>query len=219
VVASSVSFSSLLTVAVLGVMGFRLVTGLRVSRTGRGREVVAAVRTRAGWRHVWPVPLVLIAVLAVATPLLAVPVLRWGWWSALGGEGNPVFGSSDATSGTVWEWLIPLVFISLLVPALPLFANAEERMFRTGAEEWTRGRRVAKTLQFGLIHAVIGIPIGAALALSVGGAYFMLVYLREFRATGSTAESTLESTTAHAVYNLAIIGLVVVAVAATAAGW
>jgi hypothetical protein len=219
VVASSVSFSSLLTVAVLSVMGFRLVTGLRVSRTGHGRDVVTAVRRRAGWRHVWPVPLVLASVLAVATPLLEVPWLRWGWWSALGGEGNPVFGSNDATSGTVWEWLIPMVFIALLVPALPLFANAEERMFRAGAEEWSLGHRVLKTAQFGLVHALIGIPIGAALALSVGGAYFMVVYLRAFSATGSRADATLESTTAHAVYNLAIIGLVVVAVIAAAAGW
>ena len=54
-----------------------------------------------------------------------------------------------------------------VLPALPLFAHAEERMFRAGAEHWTTRRRVFKTLQFGLIHALIGIPISAA-------AYFFL---------------------------------------------
>ena len=131
-------------------------------------------------------PFVLAGVLLVAIPLLMVPPLRWGWWSALGGDGNPVFGSSTTTAGTVWEWLIPLVFMALVVLALPLFANAEERMFRMGAQRWSTRQRVLKVVQFGLIHAVIGIPIGVALALSVGGAYFMAVYLRSYALTGAS---------------------------------
>ena len=79
-------------------------------------------------------------------------------------------------------------------------------------------RRVVKTVQFGLVHALIGIPIGAALALSLGGAYFMVVYLREYRSTGSTRSATLESTTAHTVYNGVIIGIVCIAVIAVAVG-
>ncbi|MEX0848439.1 MAG: hypothetical protein WD023_11740, partial [Ilumatobacteraceae bacterium] len=51
--------TTLLTIAVLGFMGVRLVGGLRVARSGRGRLVVLAVRSRIGWRHVWPVPVVL----------------------------------------------------------------------------------------------------------------------------------------------------------------
>ena len=218
-VAASFDFSTLVTLAVLGFMGVRLVTGVRVSRSDAGRSVVAQVRGRIGWHHVWPVPLVLGAVVAVAAPLMMLPGLRWGWWSAFGGQGNPVFGSSEATSGTVWEWLVPAAFMMLLLPALPLFAHAEERIFRMGAEHWSRGRRALKTLQFGLVHAVIGIPIGAALALSIGGLYFMWAYLRAYRHTGSSVQATLESTAAHTVYNAMIIGLVVVGVALTAAGW
>jgi uncharacterized membrane protein len=63
-----------------------------------------------------------------------------------------------------------------------------------------------------MVHALIGIPLGAALALSIGGAYFMWVYLRAFAATGSTQAATLESTTAHTVYNGVIIGLVYITV-------
>ena len=102
----------------------------------------------------------------------------------------------------------------LVIAALPLFANAEERMFRTGcASTGAPRRRVLKTVQFGLIHAVIGIPIGVALALSVGGAYFMSVYLRSYRADGKCcSEATLESTRAHTAYNAMIIVVVAVAV-------
>lgn len=208
--------SNLLSVVVLAVVGIRLVQAVKLSRSNRGRSLSREIWTRIRWRHIWPVPFVLAGVLLVAIPLLMVPALRWGWWSALGGDGNPILGSSDTTAGTVWAWLIPLVFMALVVAALPLFANAEERMFRSGAQRWSTRRRVVKVLQFGSIHALIGIPIGVALALSVGGAYFMSVYLRSYATTGSANEATLESTRAHTAYNALLIVAVAVAVAVDA---
>jgi hypothetical protein len=205
--------SNLLSFVVLAVVGARLVQAVTLSRSSRGRTLSRLVWTRLRWRHFWPVPFVLGGVLLVAIPLLMIPALRWGWWSALGGDGNPVFGSSTATTGTLWEWLLPLMFMTLVLAALPLFANAEERMFRAGAEFWSRGQRALKVLQFGLIHAVIGIPIGVALALSVGGTYFMYVYLRSYASTGSSNEATLESTRAHTAYN----ALIIISVAAVVA--
>jgi len=156
--------------------------------------------------------------MGVATLLVQIPGLDWGWWTALGGQGNPVFGSSDATAGTVLEWLIPIVFVSLLLPALPLFAFAEEQMFRTGAEHWSLQRRALKVVQFGMVHALIGIPIGVAMALSIGGAYFMWVYLHRYGRTRSSNDATLESTTAHTVYNGAIIVVVLISFISLALG-
>ncbi|MBI4932682.1 MAG: hypothetical protein HY828_02315 [Actinobacteria bacterium] len=204
--------ADIVTYAVLGFMGVRLVSGLRTSRSASGKLLVVDVVRGIRWRHVWPVPFVLPIVLTAATVLMSVPALSWGWWSAFGGDGNPVFGSSDTTVGTAWEWIIPMVFMCLLLPALPLFAYAEERLFRLGAERWSWPRRVFKVLQFGLVHAIIGIPIGAALALSLGGAYFMAVYLRSWHRSPSRREATLESTRAHTVYNGFIVVLVLVAV-------
>jgi hypothetical protein len=209
--------SNVLSVFVMAVVGLRLVQAVTLSRTEGGRSLSREVWTRIRWRHIWPVPFVLGGVLLVAIPLLMVPPLRWGWWSALGGDGNPIFGSSSTTSGTPWAWLIPLVFMCLVVLALPLFANAEERMFRSGAQRWSKRRRVLKVVQFGAIHALIGIPIGVALALSVGGAYFMAVYLRAYRVTRSGHEATLESTRAHTAYNALIIVTVAIAVVIAAA--
>jgi hypothetical protein len=208
--------SNVLSVVVLAVIGVRLVQAVKLSRSARGRSLIREVWLGLRWRHVWPVPFVLAGVLAVAIPLLMIPPLRWGWWSAIGGDGNPVFGSSSTTAGTFWSWLIPSVFMALVLLALPLFANAEERMFRMGAQRWSTRRRAVKVIQFGLIHAVIGIPIGVALALSVGGVYFMVVYLRAFRRTGSSTEATMDSTRAHTAYNAVIIVTVAVAVAVDA---
>jgi hypothetical protein len=211
------SITTAVTYGVLGLVGVRLVSGARVGFSSRGRSTSLLVVQRISWRHLWPIPIVLTGVLTAAVALMSLPVLSWGWWSALGGEGNPVFGSSDATSGSALEWIIPIVFMALLLPALPLFAMAEERMFRAGAEHWSWGRRALKTLGFGLIHAVIGIPIGAALALTIGGAYFMAVYLRRFSATGSRTDAVYESTAAHTAYNATIIVVVILALLATVA--
>ena len=209
-------WSNVLSVVVLVVVGLRLVQAVTVSRSSHGRSLSRAVWTRIRWRQIWPVPFVLTGVLVVANLLLMVPPLRWGWWSAIGGAGNPIVGLSSTTNGTVWSWLIPVVFMALVVAALPLFANAEERMFRSGAQHWSTRRRVLKVVQFGAIHALIGIPIGVALALSVGGAYFMSVYLRAYALTGSSHEATLESTRAHTAYNALIIVTVALAVAVDA---
>ena len=208
----SQQLTNIATIAVLAFMGYRLVGGVRVARSGNGRVLARSIVRGIRWRHLWPVPFVLSVVIAVATGLMMVPGLSWGWWTALGGDGNPVFGTSSTTAGTVWEWLIPLVFMSLLIPALPLFAHAEERIFRAGAEHWSGRRRALKVVQFGMVHALIGIPIGAALALSLGGAYFMVVYLRQYRQWHSTELATLESARAHTAYNGVIIAVVLITV-------
>jgi hypothetical protein len=207
-----------LTVGVLGFVGFRLVTTAHHSFTATGRETTRPILAGIRWRHVWPAPLVLTVVVIVASLLLLVPGLDWGWWTAIGGEGNPVTGTTDQTAGTPLAWIIPVVFLLLLLPAIPLFALAEEGAFRRGCERWTWPRRVRRTIEFGLAHALIGIPIGVALALSCGGAYFMWSYLRSYRRHHLQAEAVLESARAHAVYNALIVLLVLTTVVLIATG-
>ena len=218
-----------LTVAVLVFFLYRIATALRATLTSaaarrRWVEIVAGLRLR----HFAPVPLVLMAVMALATLLLAVPGLDFGWWTAIGGLGNPVTGSSARTQGTPLEWIVPLVFLTLLIPVLPLFAEREEQMFRAGAEDDSWPGRAWRCIQFGLVHAIVGVPIGVALALSAAGAYFTGWYLRAYRrATSGDADvnaslvvatltrrrvdirarqaAVLESTRAHVAYNLLIV--------------
>ncbi len=116
-----------LTVGVLAFVGFRLAGAARHSFTAAGRSQTLPIVRGIRWHHVWPAPIVLTLVLVVASVLLLMPGLDWGWWSALGGAGNPVTGTTEQTSGTPLEWIVPIVFLALLLPAIPLFALAEER--------------------------------------------------------------------------------------------
>ena len=206
----------LLTVAVLAFVGFRLADAARQTLSSRGHvwRLVAGLRPR---HFVLAVP-VLAAVLAVATPLLAVPGLDFGWWTAIGGEGNPAVGvgRESATPG-VLATIIPVVFITLLLIGLPLLVEGEEWVFRRGAEFRSRAANARRAVLFGLVHALIGVPIGVALALSVGGFYFTWAYLRAWRATGSEDAALAESTRAHLAYNLVIATIVIVALATGAA--
>ena len=161
-----------LTVLVLGFVGARLVASARAAVRSselrrRTLDIVRDVRPA----HVLRALPVLAVVLVLASLSLAVPVLRTGWWTAIGGTGNIVTGATDRTRGTPLAWLVPALFLALLVPLLPLFAEREEQIFRAGAESWSFWRRVRRGLEFGLAHVIMGIPIGVALALSVGGWY------------------------------------------------
>lgn len=195
-----------LTVAALGWVGSNLVVSARRAFRLRAHVVDLLVGLRP--RHLWPAPFVLASVVAVFALAWLVPALRFGWWTLLGGQGNVVFGTTDQTQGTVFEVLIPVVFVLLLLPALPLLVEAEERRFRFGAEGWSTGRRALRGLQFGLLHLVVGIPVAAALGITVAGWWFTRVYLRAFRASGSAGEALAESTRAHLGYDLVVIGLV-----------
>lgn len=202
-----------LTLAVLGFVGVRIFNGTRLLGRRDVRDHVLEIVRGLRLRHFllcWPV---FIAVVLVAYALLQAPGLSWGWWSAIGGVGNPVVGSSTRTSGTPLEWIVPVVFLTMLVPALPLFAESEERMFRLGAEHKTWPRRIRRAVEFGLVHCLIGIPIGVGLALSVGGLYFTWAYLRVLRKTDSPTDAVMESTRAHLGYNLTVFVIVGVALA------
>jgi hypothetical protein len=202
-----VTIIDLLTVAVLAVVGVRLFEAARTSVEAHSKTLAVVRGLR--WRHfVRAVPIVVLIVLT-AWVLIQLPVLSFGWWSMIGGEGNPVVGVTERDYGIV-SVVIPLFFIGLLIVGLPLLVSREEWVFRKGAERRGTANNVARSLVFGAAHAVVGIPIGAALALSIGGLYLTGCYLEGWRDTRSQTGALMESTRAHLAYNLTIIALVLV---------
>ena len=205
------SILDLLTVAVLAVVGVRLFEAARTSIEARGKalSVVRGLRSRHFTRAV----LIVLLIVPTAWALIQLPVLSFGWWSMIGGEGNPVVGVTERNYGIV-SIVIPLFFIGLLIVGLPLLVSREEWVFRRGAERRGTIDNIARSVLFGLAHAVVGIPIGAALALSIGGVYLTWCYLEGWRETRSQTMALLESTRAHLAYNLTIIVLVLVSLLA-----
>lgn len=200
--------SNLLLLAVLGFIGFRLVDVARASLHARAHvlELVSGLRPR----HFLLAGPTLVAVVGAAGALYQVPFMRFGWWSAIGGQGSPILGVTSSGAGPQLPFLdmLPLVFVSLLILGLPLLVEGEEQIFRRGAE--TRGWRanLARAFLFGISHAAIGVPLAAATALSLGGLYLTGAYLWAWRATGSATAALAEATRAHLAYNLVILVIV-----------
>ena len=194
-------------------MGLRLVTGLRaLAQRPRAARSSCAIVSGIAWRHVWPVPLVLAAVLvAVASVLMQVPGLDWGWWSAFGGDGNPVFGSTDLDRRHGVGVGCPARVHRAADPR-----PAAVRLRRGAAvphaapSGGTGGGAWSRCVQFGLVHALIGIPIGAALALSSAAPTSCGRTCARYRWIPSADEATLESARAHTVYNGVIVTLVAI---------
>jgi hypothetical protein len=207
----AVSVLDLLMVAVLAVVGVRLFEAARTS-VGAHRKTLGVVQGLR-WRHfVRAVPIVVVIV-STAWVLIQLPVLSFGWWSVIGGEGNPVVGVTEEDYGIV-SVVLPLFFIGLLIVGMPLLVAREEWVFRRGAEARGTAMNVGRSLMFGLAHAVIGIPIGAALALSISGLYLTRCYLEGWKETRTQTGALLESTRAHLAYNLTIITLVLASLVA-----
>ncbi len=187
---------------VLALLVFRASQSLRnprqriVLRGIRPRHFALALRVLAG---------VLIAVLMLLAPNT---VLRWGWWESLGGTGNVIFAQSSHPAEWISRVALPILIVIALLVSLSLFALHEERAFRRGDEARGTGERLWRSLLFGLAHLVMGIPIGAALGLGVGGFGFSQAYRRRWRESGSRLQSVLESARVHLAYNLMLVSLV-----------
>ena len=88
---------------------------------------------------------------------------------------------------------VGIAFLILLLLNMPRLAQREEEIFREGTKNWLHG--IWKSLTFGLVHCLVGVPLGVGFALSIGGLWFTYQYFK-----GGVPLSTLH----HATYNLII---------------
>jgi hypothetical protein len=195
-------------------VGVSLFAGARPLGRAEVRAHIADIARGLRGRHFllcWPT---LAAVAVAAVALLQVPGLSWGWWSSLGGVGSPIFAVNDKTGTNPASLIVPVLFAAMLIPALPLFAESEERKYRLGAEHLSTWGRAKRGVQFGLVHCIIGVPIAVGLALSIGGWYFTWCYLRGYRRSGGSPVAAMtESTRAHLAYNITILAVIAVSLA------
>lgn len=179
---------------------------------------------RRGWGHarrIRPVHVisnlpVLFATMLLAALLVKIPVLSWGWWSALGGEGNIMLGrTKDQGGGSAVADVVGLALLVVFAAAVPALALSEEQVFRRGSEQRGRGQRLRWAVGFGLLHSIMGIPIGVSLALGLGGLWFTGRYLTGWRAARDAGlperacadAGELRSTVHHIAWNWTLLGI------------
>lgn len=121
---------------------------------------------------------VLALIIGVALALLKAwpQVMGWSWLKLLATpQEGPTAGQNVLMSGLKipgFAWIF-LILFGLNVPRLAL---NEEYAFRKRAK--TPSKIAWSSLRFGMMHCFVGVPIGFGLALSIGGLWFSLQYLR-----------------------------------------
>jgi hypothetical protein len=200
----SALFTTMVSCAVAAMYTQHAYHGARSPRT-------RALWRRLRWRHLAVGGATLVAVILVGGALFNLaPPLRWGWWTALGGEGSVVFAKTQpGTQSAPWiVQLIPLWMLGMLLLAMPRMVLWEERRFRRGAERFDRRARFTTPAYFGLMHAVMGIPLAFALALGVTGWVLQDRYLR-VQVRYGRVRAMREATATHLAYNGLILAILI----------
>lgn len=146
-----------------------------------------------------------------------VPPLRFGWLVWLAGRASSTDTGEVVETSPVF-WVVIGVFLCVFFVFVPTFARNEELAFRLDHVWSPMLTRLWSSLKFGLIHLLMGIPIAAALALSVAGHIFLLVARRAAKASRlqDPLESALvgvdESAKVHAAHNYIAVTVMFVSV-------
>lgn len=158
---------------------------------------------------------VLAATVVIGVVLSRVPGLSYGWmhlFYAKGGNAlmQPVLAGSK--SDLAWVRLLPLAFLAALTLAVPFLAHMEEEAFRHGVVEWPRIAR--RSVVFGLIHCIVGIPIAFGLALIASGMFYGYQYKRAFErevqhvsVRQAAEEALMVSTAYHTLWNTLVCAI------------
>jgi hypothetical protein len=138
-------------------------------------------------------------------------ILAWGWWNAVGGTGNPSLSANNMMP-TFIRIPFQIFMITFAVVVLPVMAELEEDIFRKGSEHRGPWKRFVAAFLFGMVHCLIGVPIGAGIAITVAGLYYTAAYLREYKRTENQVLALAASSRAHLAYNVVVITVLLVAI-------
>lgn len=188
----------LATVVRLAIAGWILVALGRASRGAWAhRRLVTTIWSRVRPVHVVGGAGLLVAVVVAASALISgVPGMGLGLGSLVGTTGNAVFApleeavarTGPPAAGDV-DWALLLLATGFLLPLvvlLPWLAFVEEEVFRAGLEDASLLTEMRSAMVFGLLHLVMLVPLGAALA--VGGCGY--VYGRVYRTAHARSDGT-----------------------------
>ena len=143
---------------------------------------------------------VLVVTISIGVTLYSVgpSILRWSWLMLLQSpkDKTPVTNLNLAGANIPY---FGIFFLLMLFLNLPRLARREEEMFREGTKDWPDA--VPRSLKFGLMHCLVGVPIGFGLCLAIPGMWFTRQYFQ-----GGVDKATLY----HAVNNMLIVGLLII---------
>jgi hypothetical protein len=200
--------------AVVGFVAVQLYQAARSTLMQKAWTMARGIKIR----HFFANLPMLASTMVVAAIFLFIPGLSWGWWSMFGGEGSILLGRvQDGEESRAIVSMISAFLMSAFIVVVPPLAMREEQIFRMGSERRAPKDRITNAVFFGLLHSVMGIPIGVALALSLGGIWFTSRYLSGYKKARIAGQGLVESQEAgirestlyHMAWNWTVLALVI----------
>lgn len=193
--------ASSLNLVEYGFAGFVTIVLIRNIVTGRLKEdfeVFKQVQLKEWARMGLVCPILVLATVSLATALYDLPVklLQWSWLSLLAGPKDKDVGTNLGVSAGASIPYFGVIFVLLLFLNLPGLARNEEEIYREGTKNWTDA--IPRSLKFGIMHCLVGVPVAAGIALALPGLWFTSEYFK-----GGVEQSTR----VHAIYNMILVGL------------
>lgn len=153
-----------------------------------------------------PIGIALVLLLAFGIYRLHPGIMGFGLWrivnSLMGNEpkrnddGAPEMEGGNINFMGINIKYVGVVICLLLLTGLPRWAAMEEGWFRQGTVDWWDG--IIRSLAFGFVHMLVGVPVAGAIAISVVGLFLTHMYF-----VGGVELSTQ----AHFQYNLILVSL------------
>lgn len=147
---------------------------------------------------------VIVAVVGVAVALITYwpQVMGFSWLQLFAQKGEHESGGNLVVSGALKFPIFGLIFMILFMLNVPRLARYEEDQFRRGTKDWKDAS--GRSIRFGLMHCIVGVPVGVGLALAIGGMWFTYQYFK-----GGVRRSTLY----HSIYNMIFVVIIFISLA------
>lgn len=119
---------------------------------------------------------VLVVIMVCVGSLLSLrnPILSFSWLQLISTKSEAEHGGTNLIVSTTTLPILGIVFGLLLAVNIPRLARLEEDTFRRGTKDWRDG--ILRSIKFGFVHMIVGVPVAAAMALSILGVWLTHQY-------------------------------------------
>lgn len=140
-------------------------------------EFVWKIWKRFRIRMFFEVSGIILLLIFAMTVLWEVPYLKYGWINLFYESGGnivivPIMEGTKSTNFFI-RLMVPLYFIVFIL-VMPFLVRSEEDLFRKGISDWWA--IVKRSIAFGMVHCLVGVPIAAGIALIIPGFFFACKY-------------------------------------------